>query len=240
MQQDLALYQVRLYECWVTTQVHLSLGYASPPSRTSHSLLCRLKIDSLPTEGRTFDRCSQGGLIVGPWKLYYGPGGTAANESCQFCWWDGEHFPNASQPYANLTFDSFQCPNGGCLFNIIDDPTEHNEVSAEYPGPEHTMWMCVLENKCIFFDVQDQFVLTTTRCVQSCSRGTGKAPDTICGTSSDSLVVGGQPDLLWGRSLQQCGYEWGIRHSLSPAARNATVADVEVPTSKNARWHLTV
>ena len=39
--------------------------------------------------GRTFDRCSQGALIVGEWKLYYGPGGTAANESCDFCWWSG-------------------------------------------------------------------------------------------------------------------------------------------------------
>lgn len=97
---------------------------------------CSRTFDSTPAiEGRTFDRCSQGGLILGPWKLYYGPGGTAANESCQFCWWDGEQYPNASQPYANLTFDPFQCPDGGCLFNIIDDPTEHNEVSAEYPGP---------------------------------------------------------------------------------------------------------
>jgi len=62
--------------------------------------------------GRTFDRCSQGGLIVVPWKLYYGPGGTAANESCQFCWWDGERYPNSSLPYGNLTFDAFSCPEG--------------------------------------------------------------------------------------------------------------------------------
>jgi hypothetical protein len=58
------------------------------------------------------------------------PAATAASAAAD----DDGRFPNSTTPYANITFDPFQCPPGGCLFNIIQDPTEHEEVSAQYPG----------------------------------------------------------------------------------------------------------
>lgn len=76
--------------------------------------------------GRTFDRCSQGSLISGPWKLYYGPGGTASNESCNFCWWDGKNYPNKSVPF-NKKDDPFNCPKGEfkCRNDMPNECVQH-------------------------------------------------------------------------------------------------------------------
>lgn len=84
--------------------------------------------------GRTFDRCSQGGLISGRWKLWFGPGGTSANETCYECWWSSPHYPNNSFPTLNASrYPPFRCPPGGCLFDIIADPYEYHECSAQFP-----------------------------------------------------------------------------------------------------------
>lgn len=65
-----------------------------------------------------------GGLIQGPWKLLLG--------TQLWGFWQGEQFPNASTPHTG-TVGTLECGDGGCLFNIDDDPTEHHDVSQQHP-----------------------------------------------------------------------------------------------------------
>jgi arylsulfatase I/J len=64
------------------------------------------------------------GLIQGEWKLLIGP--VAQNG------WTGPIYPNISTNW-NSGNSVEHCTNSGCLFNIFNDPTEHNEVSAQHP-----------------------------------------------------------------------------------------------------------
>ena len=43
-------------------------------------------------------------------------------------WWTGPVYPNST----TYPTGHYNC-GGGCLFNIFDDPTEHNEISAQHP-----------------------------------------------------------------------------------------------------------
>jgi len=64
------------------------------------------------------------GLIQGPWKLLLGPNTQNG--------WQGPFFPNTSTNW-NSYLNPLRCGLVGCLFNIIDDPTEHFDVAAEHP-----------------------------------------------------------------------------------------------------------
>jgi len=48
--------------------------------------------------------------------------------------WQGPLYPNKSTDYPAQQKMVAVCGNTGCLFNIVDDPTEHNDVSAQYPN----------------------------------------------------------------------------------------------------------
>ena len=61
------------------------------------------------------------GLISGEWKYVVGN----LNDGI----WMSTQYPNDTSVCA---FQDVGCPNG-CLFNIITDPTEHNDVSSEQP-----------------------------------------------------------------------------------------------------------
>ena len=62
-------------------------------------------------------RCSQGAIIVGDWKLYYGPStNLTANLPCAFCWWSGPRSPNTTTDPSDAPF---QCPPKGCLCTSI-------------------------------------------------------------------------------------------------------------------------
>jgi len=64
------------------------------------------------------------GLISGEYKLLLGP--VAENG------WQGPFYPNISTNWdSGLSIEI--CGTAGCLFNIIEDPTEHNEISAKFP-----------------------------------------------------------------------------------------------------------
>jgi len=60
-----------------------------------------------------------GGLIQGKWKLLVGP--VSQNG------WTGPTYPNITTNW-NSGGSIEHCGDVGCLFNIFDDPTEHNEV----------------------------------------------------------------------------------------------------------------
>lgn len=59
-------------------------------------------------------------LIVGHWKLVLGA-------QSGYGYWTGQYSPNETKPYKDAG-----CPDG-CLFNIIKDPTEHDDLSLEFP-----------------------------------------------------------------------------------------------------------
>jgi hypothetical protein len=70
----------------------------------------------------------QGGLIVGDWKIVTG-------DSVNMAIFTGPHYPNKTTPYNNgngtkgskIAVPGFECSapgKRGCLFNIVEDPTE--------------------------------------------------------------------------------------------------------------------
>jgi arylsulfatase I/J len=76
-------------------------------------------------------RCSQGAMIVGDWKLYYGPY-RQTNWTCNFCWWTPARFPSQTTPAA--TSEPFTCDKGGCLFDLANDPQERADVAVGNPA----------------------------------------------------------------------------------------------------------
>lgn len=74
-------------------------------------------------------RCANtwGALRKKDWKLIIGMQGHEGQAS-----WFGDFTPNVTVP--KPLFPKMQCSyTEPCLFNIRDDPTEHNEVAAEHP-----------------------------------------------------------------------------------------------------------
>jgi arylsulfatase I/J len=61
-------------------------------------------------------------LVKGKWKYVRGHMIEAA--------WGGPHYPNETTVTDPIDGHNFQCPPQGCLYNVVDDPTEHTEVSA--------------------------------------------------------------------------------------------------------------
>jgi hypothetical protein len=72
-----------------------------------------------PPQGRT--AYDQGALIVGAYKVVFG-------DQHGFGFWTGPHHPNGTADYVDAG-----CPDG-CLFNIREDPTEHNDLRLAQPG----------------------------------------------------------------------------------------------------------
>ena len=47
--------------------------------------------------------------------------------------WGGPAYPNASTATDPISDHNFLCPERGCLFNVVEDPTERQEVGAAHP-----------------------------------------------------------------------------------------------------------
>lgn len=67
-------------------------------------------------------------IIVGEWKLILGV--------VDQCWWQGPQYPNGSSTWdTHATWINCTTPTKkACLFNIIEDPTEHFDRAAEQPA----------------------------------------------------------------------------------------------------------
>ncbi len=48
--------------------------------------------------------------------------------------WGGPHYPNATTASDPIDGHSFRCPERGCLFDLVADPTEREEVGAAHPA----------------------------------------------------------------------------------------------------------
>lgn len=82
----------------------------------------------------------QAGLIIGDWKIVTGD---AVNDAI----YTGLHYPNKTTPaYGGSSADpkvpSFSCSSPlkrACLFNIVEDQTEHNDLAAVMPDKVEEM-----------------------------------------------------------------------------------------------------
>jgi hypothetical protein len=72
------------------------------------------------------DRTWNGALIVGQWKLLLG--------RQSFGFWQAPRFPNATtNRSAERVVECGGVEAGGCLFNIIADPSEYDDLAAARP-----------------------------------------------------------------------------------------------------------
>lgn len=65
--------------------------------------------------------------MLGPWK--YVRGNTEMIEAER----GGPHYPNASTAADPIVAHTTRCPEAGCLYNVVQDPSESHEVSAQHP-----------------------------------------------------------------------------------------------------------
>jgi arylsulfatase B len=115
-------------------------------------------------------------LISGSWKLLTGHVGEAA--------WGGPNYPNASSPASPVDpGPSLNCSQG-CLFDVVADPTEHNDVAAQHPAIVAALTARLVELRKGFFTNQDDFSATTV-----CPANMGNV--TPCGCWAAINVYGG-------------------------------------------------
>ena len=48
--------------------------------------------------------------------------------------WGGPRYPNASTAADPIKPHALVCPPAGCLFDVVDDPAEVQELSARHPA----------------------------------------------------------------------------------------------------------
>ena len=66
-------------------------------------------------------------LIQGEYKLLLG--------KVDQCWWQGPQYPNGSSTWdTHATWiNCTTATKKACLFNVIEDPTEHHDIAEEMP-----------------------------------------------------------------------------------------------------------
>ena len=66
-------------------------------------------------------------LVHGRWK--YARGGSKMIEAA----WGGPHYPNSSTSTDPIDAHTFDCPEAGCLYDVVADVEERRELSATHP-----------------------------------------------------------------------------------------------------------
>eukprot|EP01120_Amphizonella_sp_Union-15-10_P016086 TRINITY_DN837_c0_g1_i3.p1 TRINITY_DN837_c0_g1~~TRINITY_DN837_c0_g1_i3.p1 ORF type:complete len:141 (+),score=19.99 TRINITY_DN837_c0_g1_i3:52-474(+) len=79
----------------------------------------------IPLGTSTADVTEINGLIYGDYKLLLGPNPQAG--------WTGPQYPNATTNWLSGQTIA-HCGTGGCLYNIKEDPTEHNDIAQQNPA----------------------------------------------------------------------------------------------------------
>lgn len=66
-------------------------------------------------------------VLVNQWKFI--TGGSFMKQSA----WGGPQYPNMSTAADPIDKHSFTCPSSGCLYDVVSDPTETDEISHKHP-----------------------------------------------------------------------------------------------------------
>lgn len=85
------------------------------------------------------------------------------DKQAKFASWSGERFPNSSSPSHPVEGAILHCPNG-CLFDVVKDPTEHNDLAASMPDK-------VAELQSEYSEAQKSFFTNNDTGVMSCPAG---------------------------------------------------------------------
>lgn len=99
-------------------------GQVSESPRTEVPLASKYSPGFCTSDSNGNKECSAA-LIVGDYKL--------VRNGNQYCFWQGEVYPNATTNHANDVHCPRACPSTGCLFNIKTDPGEHVDLAASMP-----------------------------------------------------------------------------------------------------------
>ena len=100
----------------------LQVPYSTKSKRNEVPLAFCTPDAQCDSPGQTFHSVGDAALIVGQWKVINGTQNRMGV-------WQGPLFPNISSQPAN---DLIGCPTG-CLFNVFDDPGEHDDKKLQYP-----------------------------------------------------------------------------------------------------------
>lgn len=84
-----------------------------------------------PTSPRTELPISAQTLIQGQWKFMQG--------KMDYATWQGVSYPNTTTLTHPEAGTILQCGASGCLFDVVNDPTEHNNVAAQHPDIAQAM-----------------------------------------------------------------------------------------------------
>jgi arylsulfatase I/J len=95
------------------------------------------------------------GIIVPPYKLLQGVVGTS--------FWQGPLYPNSTTNYTYQSELHTNC-GSGCLFHLLDDPTEHNDISKANPSIVSTLSTRIAEIQKTVFNADRGAVDTTAAC----------------------------------------------------------------------------
>lgn len=119
-----------------------------------------------------------GALIQGRYKLLIHdvPFGTAL--------WEGPTYPNASSSSLPLAKDVVLNCKTGCLFDLLADPTEHDDIAAAHPGIVTAMAARITTLEAGFYSNSDVGVN-----VPECAKNTNKNKPCACFLA--------QPDQKW-------------------------------------------
>jgi len=84
------------------------------------------------------------GLILGDYKILLGPNHQAG--------WTGPVYPNITTNWISADTVAHCGPNYGCLFNLKEDPTEHNDIADQNPDILTKLRNRLLEIRATVFD----------------------------------------------------------------------------------------
>ena len=123
---------------------YLAGSNATSPRTEIMVARCQLPTKDDPPISKGSPDCS-GAIIVGEYKLIVGMQG--------YAFWQGPVYPNASTTNAaRKKFEKFFDCGAGCLFNIMDDPSETNNLADAMPSKRDALWKRYVELNATQFD----------------------------------------------------------------------------------------
>ena len=113
-----------------------------------------LVIGANTTSPRTVLPVDASTILVGRHKLIVTPGHTFVTAAG----WTGPIYPNSTTAAANRSAAQvrLRCPPPGCLFDVVNDPTEHDDIAADQPALASQLMSTLVEERKRFWENHDK------------------------------------------------------------------------------------